>query len=259
MLRYVLRAGVGILLLQVLCGCNPHVQRYSPYKDIFPDGYVIENESNSADLKEFKKSTLAIIPSANLERHVVAWKNLYEKGGVDAAKAQSRVFVGLLRTIKPIETAGLSDSGMDQGWKNNQQLTSPENILDKFYSIIVAVILVIAGFFGFKNITEIKQRAIEDAQDSSKKIAEETAIDSSRTQFERIFTKEYEGQILKISTGSFSKILDDESTKLNRQIILLQNRIEQLEGNQINNELPDQEQVDEVENNNEPLNPFDHE
>ncbi len=136
MLRYVLRAGVGILLLQVLCGCNPHVQRYSPYKDIFPDGYVIENESNSADLKEFKKSTLAIIPSANLERHVVAWKNLYEKGGVDAAKAQSRVFVGLLRTIKPIETAGLSDSGMDQGWKNNQQLTSPENILDKFVYVV---------------------------------------------------------------------------------------------------------------------------
>jgi hypothetical protein len=134
-----------------------------------------------------------------------------------------------------------------------------KNIFDKFYSIIVAVILVIAGFFGFKNITEIKQRAIEDALDSSKKIAEETAINSSKTQFEKIFTKEYEGQILKIATDSFAKILDEESTKLNRQISSLQNRIDQLENIQNNNEEPDDEQEGEAENNNEPLNPFDNE
>lgn len=145
--------------------------------------------------------------------------------------------------------------------KQVQVLSKEEekNLFDKFYSIIVAVILVIAGFFGFKNITEIKQRAIEDAQDSSKKIAEETAISSSQTQFEKVFTKEYEGQILKITTKSFAKILDEESIKLNRQISALQNRIDQLENNQNNNELPDEEQAGEVENNNEPVNPFDNE
>ncbi len=134
-----------------------------------------------------------------------------------------------------------------------------KNIFDKFYSIIVAVILVIAGFFGFKNITEIKQRAIEDAQDSSKKIAEETAINSSQIQFEKIFTKEYEGKILKITTESFAKILNEESTKINRQISALQNRIDQLENIQNNNDEPDQEEEGDVENNNEPVNPFDNE
>lgn len=134
-----------------------------------------------------------------------------------------------------------------------------KNIFDKFYSIIVAVVLVIAGFFGFKNITEIKQRAIEDALDSSKKVAEETAINSSKTQFEKIFTKEYQGQIMKIATDSFAKILDEESTKLNRQISLLQSKIDKLENNQNGNDESDNEQEGQVKNNNEPLNPFDHE
>jgi flagellar biosynthesis chaperone FliJ len=142
------------------------------------------------------------------------------------------------------------------------QLISKEeekSIFDKFYSIVVAVILVIAGFFGFKNITEIKQRAIEDALESSKKVAEEVAIKSSKTQFEKIFTKEYEGQITNIATDSFTKMLDEESTKLNRQISSLQNRIDKLENNPDNNQGTDDEQEGDVENNNEPINPFDSE
>lgn len=157
----------------------------------------------------------------------------------------------LLREVKKI-TNNIQDKQVQVISKEEEK-----NIFDKFYSIIVAVILVIAGFFGFKNITEIKQRAIEDAQDSSKKIAEETAINSSKTQFEKVFTKEYEGQILKITTDSFSKILDEESVKLNRQISELQSRIDQLENNRKNNEEPEEEPPGENENNNEPINPFD--
>lgn len=135
-----------------------------------------------------------------------------------------------------------------------------KNLFDKFYSVIVAVILVIAGFFGFKNITEIKQRAIDDAIDSSKKIAEDTAIISSKTQFDKVFTKEYEGQIMKLATDSFSKIIDDESAKLNILISNLQNRIEHLENNQNNNfDRPNEEQEGDIDNNNEPTNPFDNE
>lgn len=175
----------------------------------------------------------------------------------DSLKSKQVVKLGelnsLLRDVKNT-TNNIQD-------KQVQVISNEEekNIFDKFYSIIVAVILVIAGFFGFKNITEIKQRAIEDAQDSSKKIAEETAINSSQTQFEKVFTKKYEGQILKITTESFAKILDEESIKFNRQISALHNRIDQLENNQNNNEGPDEEQEGEVENQNEPLNPFDNE
>ena len=179
------------------------------------------------------------------------------KQSQDSLKNKQIVKLGKIDSLL-LEVKEISNSIQD---KQVQVISKEEekNIFDKFYSIIVAVILVIAGFFGFKNITEIKQRAIEDALDSSKKIAEETAIDSSKTQFEKIFTKEYEGQILKIATDSFAKILDEESTKFNRQISSLQNRIDQLENIQNNNEEPDDEQEGEAENNNEPVNPFDHE
>ncbi|MBI1183892.1 hypothetical protein GC194_06450 [bacterium] len=141
-----------------------------------------------------------------------------------------------------------------------------KGIFDKFYSIIVAVVLVFAGFFGFKNITEIKTRAIEIAEESSKKIAEDTAINASEKQFEKVFTAQYKGEVLDLATASFSKVIDQEVTQLYNQITLLESRIDALEGNQtIDNIDGDDGYADgpadgeNTEDNHLPLNPFDNE
>ncbi len=138
-----------------------------------------------------------------------------------------------------------------------------KGIFDKFYSIIVAVVLVFAGFFGFKNITEIKGRAIEIAEESSKKIAEETAIDASQKQFEKVFTAQYKGEVMDLATASFSKVIDQEFSRLYQQIELLEARIEELEAENPDevgdNQINEEQAGEDMQDNNGPLNPFDNE
>ena len=64
-----------------------------------------------------------------------------------------------------------------------------DNFFNKLYTAIVAIILSIAGFFGFKSMSEIKSRAIEEAKQEASNAAEK--------EFERTFNDEYEAKIFR--------------------------------------------------------------
>ncbi|MBV2196649.1 MAG: hypothetical protein KUL78_09125 [Flavobacterium sp.] len=173
-------------------------------------------------------------------------KSVMKVGNIDSLMTELKSISNEIQT-KQIETIEKEE---DKG------------IFDKFYSIIVAVVLVFAGFFGFKNITEIKQRAIEIAEESSKKIAEKTSISASEKQFEKVFTQQYKGEVMNLATDSFSTVIDQEVTRLYNQITSLEARIDVLEGKQHNNVFGDNDEQADQENthdNNGPLNPFDNE
>lgn len=133
---------------------------------------------------------------------------------------------------------------------------------NKFYSIIVAVILVIAGFFGYKNVAEIKQRAIEEAKEESKKtaneIAKDIAVESSKTEFNNIFTAQYKNEVFEQATEATNKLINEEIENLKKDIVEINKKIEELKlmsTGAIENETNIAKE--EVKDIVEPENPFD--
>lgn len=117
-----------------------------------------------------------------------------------------------------------------------------DNFFNKLYTAIVAIILSIAGFFGFKSMSEIKSRAIEEAK--------QEAANAAEKEFERTFNDEYEAKIFEKSNEAMNEFLRTEIASLEDRINILE---EAMQENQI--ELP----IDENENNDELENPFDNE
>ncbi|WP_298121351.1 hypothetical protein [Flavobacterium sp.] len=142
-----------------------------------------------------------------------------------------------------------------------------KDFFNKFYSIVVAVILVIAGFFGYKNISEIKQKAIEDAKEAAEikasAVAETKAIEVSEREFNLIFTQQYRAEVMAQATQAFSETFETEYARIHSLYIELDRRIQALEPpidpNLDNeNDLPndDENLPDNDADTNEPLNPF---
>lgn len=117
-----------------------------------------------------------------------------------------------------------------------------DNFFNKLYTAIVAIILAIAGFFGFKSISEIKSQALEDAKSEASKIAKNTA----KSEFKKIFSAEYEAHVFNISMEAMNRLLLEEIGELESRIAILeQNRPV---GNDMQND-----------NDGQPQNPFDNE
>jgi hypothetical protein len=57
-----------------------------------------------------------------------------------------------------------------------------QNIYNSYCAGIIALIIGVAGFFGFKSINEMKKDAIESSERESKKIAEKTANEVTKSQ-----------------------------------------------------------------------------
>lgn len=119
-----------------------------------------------------------------------------------------------------------------------------DNFFNKLYAAIVAIILAIAGFFGFKSTNDIRSRAIEEAkyesnniaQESAKeakiesiKIAKETAENSAKEEFNRIFDEEYKGKVFEEATKASSEVLRKDIGRLEKIIFKLTSRLEKLE------------------------------
>ena len=117
-----------------------------------------------------------------------------------------------------------------------------DNFFNKLYTAIVAIILSIAGFFGFKSMSEIKTRAIEEAKEEAAKTAGK--------EFERTFNDEYEAKIFEKSNEAMNEFLRTEIRSLEERINILE---ETMRDNQI--DLPQ----DDNENNDEIENPFENE
>lgn len=65
-----------------------------------------------------------------------------------------------------------------------------QNIYNNYGAGIIALILAVAGFFGFKSINEMKKDAIEKAENEAKNIAEETAKNISTRVSEEVAKNE---------------------------------------------------------------------
>jgi hypothetical protein len=104
-----------------------------------------------------------------------------------------------------------------------------DNFFNKLYAAIVAIILAIAGFFGFKSTNDIRSRAVEEAKIESTKIAKDIAEQSAKEEFKTIFDEEYKGEVFEQATKASSKVLRKEVGELEKTIFKLTKRIDKLE------------------------------
>ncbi|WP_437823644.1 hypothetical protein [Tenacibaculum mesophilum] len=118
-----------------------------------------------------------------------------------------------------------------------------DNFFNKLYAAIVAIILAIAGFFGFKSTNDIRSRAIEEAKYESIKIAKETAENSAKEEFNRIFDEEYKGEVFEEATKASSEVLRKDIGRLEKIIFKLTSRLEKLE----TKEEPEQSDTNDTE------------
>lgn len=129
-----------------------------------------------------------------------------------------------------------------------------DNFFNKLYAAIVAIILAIAGFFGFKSTNDIRTRAIEEAKYESIKIADKSAKEakkesmkiaknSAKEEFNRVFDEEYKGEVFEQATKASSDVLRKEIGSLEKTIFKLTSRIEKLESIQV----PEQNVTDDPE------------
>lgn len=165
---------------------------------------------------------------------------------------------------------------------------SDENFFNKLYTAIVAIILAIAGFFGFKSISEIKSQAIEDAKKESTniakkestKIAKKIAKKEAKEEFTRTFNPEYEASVFAQANQAMNELLRTEIQSLDERVFALEQNGDNPDDN-IDNDNPDENGPDgnnpldenptletpNNENNNlatdinlvEPENPFENE
>lgn len=110
------------------------------------------------------------------------------------------------------------------------------NFFNRLYTAIIAIILAIAGFFGFKSISEIKQRAISDAKEQAKFVA--------NREFDNIFDNKYRASVLQESTEALSTVLKKELVDLEERIAIL----EQNTSNSSTSNTTSSEDIDETEN-----------
>ena len=128
-----------------------------------------------------------------------------------------------------------------------------DDFFNKLYTAFIAIILAIAGFFGFKSVSEIKQRAITDAKEQAKYIADK--------EFDKIFDNKYRATVLEESTQALSQILKNEVGSLEDRMTKLEKDCSKTTGTETDNIEPSDSHKEEKENtiNNQPENIFDDE
>jgi|GEM_PF-4864681 len=137
---------------------------------------------------------------------------------------------------------------------------SDDNFFNKLYTAIVAIILAIAGFFGFKSISEIKTQALEDAKieatkiakDESTKIAKDESRKIAKKEFRIMFDNEYEAKVFAKANQAMNIFLANEIGVLENRIFALEEIIRQNNLNpEVDNEnfdQPEPQQNDQLEN-----------
>jgi len=128
-----------------------------------------------------------------------------------------------------------------------------DDFFNKLYTAFIAIILAIAGFFGFKSVSEIKQRAITDAKEQAKYIADK--------EFDNIFDKKYRATVSEESTEALSQILKTEVGNLEDRLAKLEKSFNKRSGTEtIDPETSDssEDEIDETDND-QPENIFDDE
>lgn len=81
-----------------------------------------------------------------------------------------------------------------------------ENSFNRLFTAAIAVIIALAGFFGFKSIQEVKSNAIKDAIEKS--------TETAKKEFDAKFTKDYENSVRKKSEEAYMTTFRKEFEKL---------------------------------------------
>lgn len=120
-----------------------------------------------------------------------------------------------------------------------------DSFFNKFYTAVAAIILSIAGFFGFKSISEVKLKAIEVAKDETKKVVNE--------EFDKTFDEKYRKAVNDEATAAMITFLKDPIEKLGseirEQLKDLESRISILEGKRGEN-TSSSERITDIDDNN---------
>lgn len=99
---------------------------------------------------------------------------------------------------------------------------SDDSFYNKFYTAVVAIILALAGFFGFKSMTEVKTQAVTDAKEEATKVAKKIA----KTEFEKAFTTEFEAAVYAKANKAMTDFLREEYGSLENRILALEQKSE---------------------------------
>lgn len=169
------------------------------------------------------------IENIKIEYHGIKTDSINELNKIEIKKIDS-----ILNRIESI--ANETQLKITQQVKESQS----DNIFNKLYTAIIAIVIALAGFFGFKSVSDIKERAIKDAK--------EQATDIAKTEFESIFTNEFRAKIQKETEEVFMKYSKE-------QIESLTTRISKLESETDLTVEPIEPEI----NNDEPENLFDNE
>jgi hypothetical protein len=108
-----------------------------------------------------------------------------------------------------------------------QEQVGQDRLFDKVLTALAAIVLAIAGFFGFKSINDIKLASIEEATSVSSKIA--------NSQFSNLFDQNYRTSVFKEAVDASMKItsdLESRISELEMQVVQyedLESRIRDLE------------------------------
>lgn len=113
---------------------------------------------------------------------------------------------------------------------------SDDNFFNKLYTAIVAIILAIAGFFGFKSISEIKSQAIEDAKKEATTVAKEESTKISKiearkiakNEFINMFNDDYEAKVFAQANQAMNNFLSQEIGNLETRIFALEEQIAEM-------------------------------
>lgn len=169
------------------------------------------------------------IERIKIEYHGIKTDSINELNKIEIKKIDS-----ILNRIENITNE--TQLKLDKQIKDNES----NDIFNKLYTAIIAIVIALAGFFGFKSVSDIKERAIKDAK--------EQATDIAKTEFEAIFTDEFRAKIQKETEEGFMKYSKE-------QIETLGTRISKLESK----EEITVEPTDPIINTDEPENLFDNE
>jgi len=207
------------------------------------------------------------IQTIKIEYHGVKTDSINELNKIEIRKLDL-----LLKDIK------ITSNKIQQQQLEVVEKKSDDSFYNKFYTAVVAIILALAGFFGFKSISEIKTQAIDDAKNESTKIAKKESKKIAKEEFIRMFDTKYKAGVYEQANQAMNDFLRSEIGSLEDRITVLEEFIKndgngnsqnEVEPDNDNPVVPDgvltednlhEEDVQADKNNLvEPENPFDNE
>ncbi len=102
------------------------------------------------------------------------------------------------------------------------KLRKEESYYGRIYTSIIALILALAGFFGFKTMTDIKSLSIERAEEAAKSASIESAEKTSK----EILTEEFVTKSHEKALSNVRKLYEKDIDDINQRIFDLEQKVD---------------------------------